>query len=113
MTNGQPLPATCTPPRPVHSLGQVLVLVTGILLMRNSEALLPAGEPSVGEYCKRADHEDDYIRCSWWRVMLVVGIVPDLIAVVIIFLYLPESPRYLLCQGKTEEVTMMCCQCTK
>ena len=84
-----------------------MLLVTGIFLIRNSEALLPAGEPNVREYCDSADHEADYMLCSWWRVMMLVGIVPDFIAVVIIFLFLPESPRVLLCQGKTEEVILM------
>jgi MFS family permease len=64
-----------------YSLGQVLVLVTGIILIRISEALLPAGEATAGEYCKSEDHEEDFMRCAWWRFMLAVGVVPDLIAV--------------------------------
>jgi hypothetical protein len=97
-------PCEHPPHTQMHSLGQVLVLITGIILVRHSKTLLPAGEPSVREYCKRAENEDDFMRCAWWRLMLVVGVVPDLIAVAIVYMFLPESPRYLHLQGRTEEV---------
>jgi hypothetical protein len=97
-------PPPLNPRTQMHSVGQVLVLITGIILMRHSEAMLPAGEPSVREYCKRAENEEDFMRCAWWRFMLVVGVVPDLIAVAIVYMFLPESPRYLHLRGRTEEV---------
>lgn len=90
-----------------YSLGQALVLVVGIVLIRNSEQLqLESGEgsESLDAMCKRAEHEQDFTRCAWWRGMLVVGIIPDLIAVIIVYFFVPESPRYLLYRGKSEEL---------
>ena len=36
--------------------------------------------------------------------MLVAGIVPDLLAITIVAVYIPESPRFLLYQGKMDEL---------
>ncbi len=36
--------------------------------------------------------------------MLVAGIIPDLVAITIVALFIPESPRFLLYQNKMDEL---------
>jgi len=66
-----------------YAVGQVIVLTVGIVLMGY-----------YGWNCEK---------CSWWRGMLVAGVVPDVVAVLMVYLYIPESPRFLLSQGRTAE----------
>jgi len=67
-----------------YTLGQVLVLLLGIGLIS-----------TYGYHC---------LDCQWWRWMLLAGIVPDLTGIVLVYLYIPESPRFLLYQGKLDKV---------
>jgi len=90
---------------------QALVLFVGIILIRNSEQLqVESGTGSAETMCNTPEHEQDFHRCAWWRGMLVVGVLPDLIAVAIVYFCVPESPRYLLYRGKSEELreTLLC-----
>ena len=84
---------------------QALVLFVGIILIRNSEQLqVERGSDSAETMCNTPEHQQDFHRCAWWRGMLVVGVIPDLIAVAIVYFCVPESPRYLLYRGKSEEL---------
>ncbi|KAL6649134.1 hypothetical protein ACP70R_013358 [Stipagrostis hirtigluma subsp. patula] len=38
-----------------------------------------------------------------WRIMLAMQSIPSLVSIVLIFLYLPESPKWLLSQGRVDE----------
>ncbi|KAL6907398.1 hypothetical protein ACP4OV_002437 [Aristida adscensionis] len=38
-----------------------------------------------------------------WRIMLTVPQVPSLITILLIFLYLPQSPKWLVSQGRLDE----------
>lgn len=86
-----------------YSSGQALVILAGIGLLRNSETLTPVGVHSVA-LCKDAAYEEDLQLCAWWRWMLLVGVIPDLIALVMVYFVVPESPRYLLYHGKIVEL---------
>jgi len=66
--------------------GEVIVLLVGLGAMR------VYGETDCG-----GDG------CDWWRWMMVAGFVPDLIAVSLVYFFMPESPRFLLAQGRREE----------
>ena len=72
-------------PGTAYAIGQVAVLLLGISLI------------SAYGY-------DDCRDCQWWRWMMVIGVVPNTIATVLFYLYIPESPRYLLVHGRMEEV---------
>jgi len=67
-----------------YTLGQTLILLLGIGLIS-----------SFGYHC---------LHCEWWRWMLVAGIIPDLVAITIVALVIPESPRFLLYQNKMDEL---------
>jgi len=75
------------------SLGQVIVLLVGIALIRKAE---------TGPPCTANGMEQ--MKCAWWRGMLVAGVIPDIIALALVYFHVPESPRYLICKGKREEV---------
>lgn len=62
------------------AVGEVIVLVLGMILIK-----------IYGEDCSAGD-------CIWWRCMMVAGVVPDIIAVLLVYFYLPESPRFLAVQ---------------
>lgn len=79
------------------------MLVLGIALLRVSESLRPAGAEGGDDACN-APGPHNWIACEWWRGMLVAGVIPDVIAIAIVYLYVPESPRYLICKGRSEEV---------
>ncbi|EKX52288.1 hypothetical protein GUITHDRAFT_102191 [Guillardia theta CCMP2712] len=53
------------------------------------------------------DSFDDH---SWWRYMLAVCVLPGLVSLPLILLFLPESPHWLLVQGKDEEVQRLMVQ---
>ena len=71
-------------PGTAYATGQVTVLLLGISLIS-----------AYGYDCRD---------CQWWRWMMVIGVVPNTIATVLFYLYIPESPRYLLVHGRMEEV---------
>eukprot|EP00284_Hemiselmis_tepida_P016861 CAMPEP_0174930338 /NCGR_PEP_ID=MMETSP1355-20121228/31110_1 /TAXON_ID=464990 /ORGANISM="Hemiselmis tepida, Strain CCMP443" /LENGTH=254 /DNA_ID=CAMNT_0016176629 /DNA_START=49 /DNA_END=809 /DNA_ORIENTATION=+ len=68
------------------TMGEVIVLLVGLFFMRIY------GETDCG-----GDG------CDWWRWMMVAGVFPDIIAVSLVFFFLPESPRFLLARGRVEE----------
>jgi MFS family permease len=68
--------------------GQIVMLIFGLLMHKFSA--------SVGEYSASVGGDADE---SWWRVMLVAGIVPNLIGLLIVRMYVPESPHFLLSTG--------------
>ncbi|KAL6645264.1 hypothetical protein ACP70R_016872 [Stipagrostis hirtigluma subsp. patula] len=43
------------------------------------------------------------MQCAEWRIMLAMQSIPSLISIVLIFLYLPESPKWLVSQGRVDE----------
>lgn len=41
---------------------------------------------------------------DWWRTLLLCCCIPDVFGIPLAFRYIPESPHFLLTQGKNEEV---------
>ena len=71
--------------------GQILMLMAGLLLQRSM-----AREPGQGDAPRAAGFE-------WWRWLMVAGIVPNVAALVLLRLYVPESPHFLLSVGETDK----------
>lgn len=77
-----------------------VVLIPGIAYCIGQAAVL-----FVGICLIRGYHEQDCRgSCGWWRGMMVAGVVPDALAILLTYFFLPESPRFLLYQGKLSEV---------
>ena len=80
------------------------MLLLGIALIRYSGSSRPAGMDGADHACTAPGGREDWIACEWWRGMLMAGIIPDIIALAIVYFYVPESPRFLICKGKSEQV---------
>ena len=62
--------------------GQILMLMFGLLL-HSSEA-----------------KDGDDAGLEWWRALLVAGVVPNLLALCLVVMFVPESPHFLLSVGR-------------
>lgn len=71
-------------PGTAYCAGQITVLLVGVYLITK-----------YGYDCSD---------CEWWRWMFVVGVIPDLLGITLVHLYISESPRYLLVQGRMDEL---------
>lgn len=47
-----------------------------------------------------------------WRLMLAVGMILPVLLIVLVFSVLPESPRWLVLQGRTEEAALILQRCS-
>ena len=65
-------------PSIAYTSGQILVLLLAIYLVS-----------SYGYDCAN---------CDWWRWMFVAGVFPDIVGIILVYTFVPESPRYLLIQ---------------
>jgi len=44
---------------------------------------------------------------DWWRTLLLACVLPDVIAVPLAWMYMPESPHFLLTQGREDELDIL------
>jgi MFS family permease len=91
--------ATVAIPGVAYSLGQALVLLLGIALDRRAR-----GSPHSIHQHEAQNAEWDVWNCAAWRIMLIGGIVPDAIGLIMVYFFVPESPRYLYFRGRSAEV---------
>ncbi|KAJ1488080.1 major facilitator superfamily domain-containing protein [Baffinella frigidus] len=61
---------------------------------------------AYGESCAGSERSmKRYVgHCDWWRPMLAAGVIPNMIAVMLVMFNVPESPRFLLYQNKMDGV---------
>jgi len=70
--------------------GQILMLMFGLLLHSYSVGTEESAAASSGDGGKHTGDEGQG-GLRWWRVMLTAGIVPNLVALMIVRCYVPES----------------------
>lgn len=77
--------------------GQIIMLSFGLLLNSYERRGVVGGGDADGE------GDADWQPFAMWRVMVMSGIVPNLLALLLLKLYVPESPHYLIGNGEYEE----------
>jgi putative MFS transporter len=80
--------------------GQIVMLSCGLLLHSYERGGVGGGGDADGEGDSAGQDDSSF---SMWRVMVMSGIVPNLLALVLVKLYVPESPHYLMGNGEYEE----------
>lgn len=84
--------------------GQVLMLMTGLLLQRYLPKVPETGAAGdVSAQLHKGLQAQLPTGLEWWRWLMVAGIVPNVVALVLVRLYVPESPHFLLGVGETEK----------
>jgi len=84
--------------------GQVLMLMTGLLLQRYLPKVPEIGAAGDASAQLHKGLEAQLpTGLEWWRWLMVAGIVPNVVALVLVRLYVPESPHFLLGVGETEK----------
>jgi SP family sugar:H+ symporter-like MFS transporter len=73
---------------------QQMAIVLGIFVALLSDALLAAGAGAAAN--------ELFLGAEAWRWMFIVGVIPSVIYA-LLALRIPESPRYLVAKGRTEE----------
>jgi MFS family permease len=84
--------------------GQVLMLMTGLLLQRYLPKVPEIGAAGDASAQLHKGLEAQLpTGLEWWRWLMVAGIVPNVVALVLVRLYVPESPHFLLGVGETQK----------
>mmetsp|Transcript_36443 Transcript_36443/g.74819 ORF Transcript_36443/g.74819 Transcript_36443/m.74819 type:complete len:526 (-) Transcript_36443:316-1893(-) len=84
---------------PSATRGRMVIMLPGIAYCTGQALVLAIGIVLIGAF---ENHE--CTSCGWWRGMMAAGVIPDIIALTMAHFYVPESPRFLLLQGKVDEV---------
>jgi MFS family permease len=83
---------------PASHRGRAVLAIPGISYTVGQVAILLSGIYFISLY------GFDCTGCEWWRWMLVAGVIPDAVGVCIVLAFVPESPRFLLYQGRLDRV---------
>ena len=79
--------------------GQIVMLMSGLLLNHYSPDMM---SPEAGDAGQRDVDEGRETRFDWWRILMVAGIIPNFTALLLVYLYVPESPHFLLSTGEPD-----------